>query len=158
MFLISPLFKVSPLEKLTFTFTNFFLTFSDILSQIFYYSIYNNIFAIYFPGNFSLLKSFSSAVYNCSYYFTPIFTLHLNSATTSFVFSKSFSLSQLLCSAVNSFHHTKYFTIPLTFLLFNIFSTSYSSTPSTSTGFAFSAFCPSTCSLYYTAQLTFTTR
>ena len=62
------------------------------------------------------------------------------------------------CSAINPFHHTKYFTTPLTFHLFNIFSTSYSSTPSTSTGFTSSTFCPSTCSLYYTTQLIFTTR
>ena len=61
-------------------------------------------------------------------------------------------------STMNLFHYTKYFTTPLTFCLFNIFSTSYSSTPSTSTGFTFSTFCPSTCSLYHTTQLMFTIR
>ena len=47
---------------------------------------------------------------------------------------------------------------PLIFLLFNIFSTSYSLTLSTSTSFTFSIFCLSTYSLYCTTQLMFTTR
>jgi len=62
------------------------------------------------------------------------------------------------CSAINLFHHIKYFTIPLTFLLFSICLTSYFSTPSTSTGFTSSAFYPSTCSLYHITQLMFTAR
>jgi len=57
------------------------------------------------------------------------------------------------CSAINPFHRTKYLSTPLIFLLFNIFSTSHSSTPSTSIGFPFSFFCLSTCSLYHTIQL-----
>ena len=46
---------------------------------------------------------------------------------------------------------------PLTFLLFNIFSTSHSLTLSTSTSFTFSSFCPPTYFLYHTTRLIFTT-
>ena len=87
-----------------------------------------------------------------TYLITPI--LSSNSATTSFVFFKSSSFSQLSCFTVNSFHYTKYFTTSLTFLLFKIFSTFYSST---SIGFTFSFFWSSICSLYYTTWLMFTT-
>ena len=62
-------------------------------------------------------------------------------------------LSYILCSAVNLFHHTRYFTTSYIFLLFRIFSTSHSSTFSTST-----VFCSPTCSLYYIIWLIFTTR
>ena len=89
---------------------------------------------------------------------TSVFTLSSNFATIFFAFSKSFFLSQLLYSAVNLFHHTKYFTTLSTFLLFNIFSISHSLTPSISTNFTSFTFCLLTCSLYHTAQLTFTTR
>ena len=106
-----------------------------ILSQLY------NIFAIYLSSNFPLLKSLSSAISIFSCFLNSAFILSLNSATTFFTFSKSFSLSQLLCSAVNLFYWTKYFTIPLIFLLFNILSTFHSSTPSTSTGFTSSTFC-----------------
>ena len=116
-----------------------------------------NIFTIYFPGNPPLLKFFSSTIPNFSCILTSVFILPLNSATTFFMFSKSSSFSQLLCSAVNSFHCTRYFTTPLTFLLFNIISTFYSLTLSTSTGFTSSFFCPPTWFLYCTTQLTFTT-
>jgi len=82
----------------------------------------------------------------------------LNSFTTSLAFSRSSSFFHKSCSAINLFYHTKYFTTPLIFCLFKIFSTSHSLTLSTSTSFTFSTFCPSTCSLYCTTQLTFTTR
>ena len=117
-----------------------------------------NIFAIYFPGNSSLLKSLFSAISNFSCLLTSTFILSLNSSTTSLAFPRSSSFFHESCSTVNPFHHTKYFTTSLIFCLFKIFSTSHSSTPSTSTGFTFSTFCPSTCSLYHTTQLTFTTR
>ena len=84
-----------------------------------------NIFAIYFSSNFSLLKSFSSTLFNFSFLLTSAFILLSNSATISFTFSKSFSLSQVSYSAVNPFYYTKYFITPLIFLLFRIFSTSY---------------------------------
>ena len=111
-----------------------------------------------FSGNSSSLMFLFFTIFNFSCHLTFVFILPSNSATTSFVFFKSFSLSQLSHSAINSLYYTKYFTIPLIFLLFNIFSTFHSSIPSTSTSFTFSIFCLSTCSLYYTIWLTFTTR
>ena len=80
-----------------------------------------NIFTIYFPGSSSLLKSLFSSISNFSYFLTSTFNLPSNSTTTSFAFSKFFSLSQLSCSAINLFHHTKHFSISLIFLLFSIF-------------------------------------
>ena len=77
--------------------TNFY--FCQFLSNFFRYSSLNflssqpyNIFTIYFSSNFSLLKSFSSAMSNFSCYITSTFILSSNSAITSFVFSKSSSL------------------------------------------------------------------
>jgi len=96
-----------------------------------------NIFAIYFSNNFLLLKSLFSTLSNYSYLLTSVFTLLSNSAITSFIFSKSSSLFQLLCSTMNSFYHTRYFTTSLIFLLFNIFFTSYSSISSTYTPLLF---------------------
>ena len=117
-----------------------------------------NIFDIYFSSNTLLLKSLSSIISNFSCHLTSAFILPSNSATTSFVFPKSFFLSHISCSTINLFYYTKYLTISFIFPLFKIFSTSHSSTPSTFTGFTFSTFCPSTCFLYYTIWLTFTTR
>ena len=130
---------------------------SKFLSNFLKYSSSNfpsfypyNIFTIYFPSNFSLLKSLFSTISNFSYLLTLAFILPLSSSTTSLVFPRSSSFSHESCSAVNLFYRTKYFTTHLIFHLFKIFSTSYSSTPSTSTGFTSSAFCLSTCSLYHT--------
>ncbi len=117
-----------------------------------------NIFTVYFPGNSPHLKFFSSAKSNFSCLLTSTFILFSSSTTNSFVFSKSFSFSQLSCSTMNPFHYTRYFIISLIFLLFKIFSTFHSLTPSTSTGFTSSFFYPSTWSLYCTTLLTFTTR
>ena len=123
--------------------------FHQFLSNFFKYSFSNflsfhpyNIFAIYFPSNFPFLKSFSFAISSFSCLYTSAFTLASNSITISLVFSKSSSLFQLSCSAINLFHQTKYFITPLTFLLFKIFSTS--------TSFASSTFYPLTYSLYHT--------
>ena len=139
--------------------------FSQFLSNFFKYSFLNflsshlyNIFTINFPGNSPLLKFFSSAASNFSCLLTSAFILLSNSSTSSLAFSKSFFFSQLSCSTINLFHHTKYFITSLTFLLFNIFSISYSSNPSTFTGFTSSFFYSPTCFLYYTTQLMFTTR
>ena len=137
----------------------------QFLSSLFKYSSSNfpssylyNIFTINFPSNSPLLKFFSSAISIFSCLLTSTFILPLNSFTNSLACSRSFFLSHISLSAVNLFHHTKYFLTPLIFLLFNIFSTSHSSTPSTSIGFPSSFFCPSTCSLYHTIRLMFTTR
>ena len=136
----------------------------QFLSNFFKYSFSNfpsshlyNIFAVYFPGNSPLLKFFSSAISNFFCLLTSTFILSSNSATNSFAFFRSSSFSQLLCSTVNPFHCIKYFTTPLTFLLFKILSTFHSSTSSTSTGFTSFFFCPPIWSLYHTTQLTFTT-
>ena len=117
-----------------------------------------NIFIINFPGNSPLLKSFSSAISIFSCLLTSTFILPLNSFTNSLACSRSFFLSYISLSAMNLFYHTKYFLTPLIFLLFNIFSTSHSSTPSTSIGFSSSFFYSSTCSLYCTIRLMFITR
>ena len=127
--------------------------FLNFLSFYLYY-----IFAVYFSSNSSLLKFFSSIIANFLYLFTSILNLSSNSITTSFVFSKFFHFSQVPFSAINPFYYTKYFTTSLIFLWFRIFSTFYSLTPSTSTNFASFTFYSPTCSLYYTTQLTFTTR
>ena len=103
-----------------------------------------NIFTIYFPGSSPLLKSLSLALSNFSCLLTSMFILLSNSATNFFVFSKSSFFSQLLYSAINPFHHTKYLTTLLTFLLFKIFSISHSLTPSISIGLTFSFLCSST--------------
>ena len=86
---------------------------------------YSYIFTIYFPNNSPLLKSLSSAISNFSCFLTSVLNFSLNSATTSFTFYKFFSLSYILCFTINFFYHTKYFTTPLIFLLFNIFSISH---------------------------------
>ena len=119
-------------------------SFSNLLSSYPY-----KIFTVYFPGNSPLLKSFSSILsdFSCLLFqhsffpqIPPLLPLHF----------LDLPLSHVLCSTVNPFHHTKYFSTPLIFLLFKIFSTSYSLTSLTSIGFASSLFCPSTCSLYCT--------
>ena len=131
--------------------------FCQFLSNFLKYSFSNfpsshpyNIFAVNFSGNSPLLKSLSSAISIFFYLLTSAFILPSNSSNTSLAFPKSSFLSQVSCSTVNSFHHTKYLSTPLIFLLFNIFSISHSSTPSISIGFPSSFFYPSTCSLYCT--------
>ena len=116
---------------------------------------YNN-FAVYLPSNSTLLKSFSSANSNFSYFFISIFPL--KSFTNFLAFFKFSFLSQLSFSAVNLFYCTRYFTTSLSFFLFKTFSISYSSTSSTFIGFTSSFLCPSTCILYHTTWLIFTTR
>ena len=151
-------FEVSPSKKLTSTFANFFPTSSDILPESFHHPIHITSSLCICLATPLLLKFLSSIIFNFSYLLTSAFTLSLNSATASFAFSKSSSLSQLLCSsAVNYIYCTKYFTTPLTFLLFNIFSIFHSLTPSTSTSFTSSIFYSFICSLYHTIWLTFTT-
>ena len=109
---------------------------------------------MYFLSNSLLLKFFSSIISDFSCCLTSAFSLLLNLATTFFTFSRFSFFSQVLCSTVNLFNHTKYFTTSLIF----IFSTFYSSTLFTSTGFTSSTFCSLTYSLYCTTQLIFTIR
>ena len=112
---------------------------------------------MYFPGNSPFLISFSSILPSFSCHLTSALILPSNSATTSFVFSKSSSFSHMSCSTVNPFYHTRYFTTCLIFCLFKILSTFHFFTSSTSTGFASFTFYSFTCFLYYTTQLMFTT-
>ena len=128
--------------------------FCQFLSSFFKYSFSNfpsshpyNIFAVNFPDNSPLLKSLSSAISSFSCLLTSTFILPSNSSNTSFACPKSSFFFYISCSAINPFHLTKYFSIPLIFLLFSIFSTLI--------GLPFSFFYPPTCSLYHTIQLTF---
>ena len=134
----------------SFYFCQFLSNFLSYLFLNFPSSHLYSSFAIYFPSNSALLKSFSSAQSNLSYLLTSIFIHSSKSATFFFMFFKFFSFSQLLFSTVNLFRCTKYFVTPLTFLLFKIFSTSHSLTSFTSTGFPFFFFCSFTWFLYYT--------
>ena len=99
----SPCLILSSLFYLFQFFSNFFrYSFLNLLLSHLY-----NILTIYFPGNSPLLKTFSSTTFNFSCLLTFALILSSNSSTNSFAFSKSFFFSQLSCSAVNLFHHTK---------------------------------------------------
>ena len=131
---ITPPSRFLLLEKLLASLNVFLFHFTQFLSSFLKYSFSNfslsypyNIFAIYFSSNSPLLKFFSSTLSSFPCLLTSVLIFPSNSTTNSFAFSKSSSLSQLSCSAVNLFYHTKYFTTPLTFCLFNILSTFYSS-------------------------------
>ena len=128
--------NITPLQDFFFKETDFH--FCQFLSNFFKYFFLNfllshlyNIFTIYFPGNYSLLKSCFSTISKFSCFLTSALNLPSNSTTASFAFSKSFSLSYVSCSAINFFHHTKYFITSHTFFLFRIFSNFHSLAPST---------------------------
>ena len=93
-----------PSSRFLFNFFKYFVS-NFLLSYLY------NIFAIYFPSNSPLLKSLSSTIFNFSCLLTSVFSLSLNSATTSFTFFKSFFFSHISCFTINPFHYTKYFTI-----------------------------------------------
>jgi len=80
-----------------------------------------------------------------------------NSLSKSPAFYRFSLLSQVSPFAVNPFHRTKNLSFSLTFLLFSIFFTSYSSSPSMATGCGFSFLWPSTWSTYHLIRLTLTT-
>ena len=153
---LSVILTLSPLQDFFSRETDFHLL--QFLSNFFRYSAsnfplfhpYSNL-AVYFPSSLLLLYS------SLSCHLTSTFNLPLNLSTNSFAFSKFSSFSHVSFPAVNPFHHTKYFSAPLTFLLFSILFTSHSSTPSISISFSSFLFCPPICSLYHTIQLTFTT-
>ena len=128
--------------------------FCQFLSNFFKYSSSNfllfhpnNNFAIYFSSN-SLLLNFSTFGFNFTFYLcstpscllTSTPNISSNLFTNSLAFSKSFSFFHVSLFAINPFHCTKYLFTPLIFFLFKIFSTSYSSTPSTSIGLTSSFF------------------
>ena len=135
-----------------FTSSNFSPTSLNTLPQIFYCSTYTIVLPYIFPAipfsytlPFLLYFLFSSTCHLTS---TP--NLLSKSSTNSFAFLKSSSFSHISLSTVNPFHHTKYFSTSLIFLLFKIFSIFHSSTPSTFTGFSSSFFCLFICFLYQT--------
>ena len=78
-------------------------------------------------------------------------------STNSIVFFRFSLLFHVSSSAVQPFYRTKYLSLPHTFLLFMIFSTSHSSSPLITTGCGVSFFCSSTCDLYLHTLLTLTT-
>ena len=146
---------LSPLQGFFSRETNFHL--HQFLSNFLRYSssnlpsshLYSN-FAVYLPSNFPLLNSLSSTISILSCLLTSAFIRPSNSSNAFFAFSKFSLFSHVSYSAVNPFHHTRYLSTPLIFLLFNIFSTFHSSTPSISIGFPSSFLCPPNCSLYCT--------
>ena len=123
-----------------FHFHQFFSNFLRYSSSNFLLSHLYNIFAMNFPDSSSLLKFLSFTISIFSYLFTSAFILSLNSSSTSSAFPKSSFFFQVSCSTVNPFHCTKYFSTPLIFFLFNIFSISHSLTPSISISFSSSFF------------------
>ena len=105
----------------------------QFLSNFFRYSSSNfllsylyNIFTVNFSSSSPLLKSLSSAMSIFSCLLTSTFILPSNSFKASPAFFKFSFLSQVSPSDVSSFHQTKYFSTPLIFFLFRIFSTSHS--------------------------------
>jgi len=113
---------------------------------------------VYLPGS-SLLNVFlsSSASYHLTSSFSSLLYSLSNSSTNSIAFLKFSLLSQVFSSTVHSFHHTKYLSLPHIFLLFIIFSTSYSSSPLITTGCGTSFLCSSTCDWYLYTLLELTT-
>ena len=109
------------------------------------------------PQQSPLLKSLSSTISIFSCFLISAFILPSNSFKASPAFFRFSFLSYVSPFTMNPFYHTMYFSTPLIFFLFKILSTSHSLAPSTSIGFPSSFFCPFTCSLYHTIQLTFTT-
>ena len=150
LFLTLPSLQGFSSRETSFHFRQFLSNFLKYSSSNFLLSHPYSIFAINFPGNSTLLKTFFSAISKFFYLLTFVFILLSNFSNTSLVFPKSFLLFQVSCSTINPFYHTKYLFTPLIFLLFNIFSIFHSLTPSISIGFPSSFFCLSTCFLYCT--------
>ena len=151
-------FKVFPLEKLTSILTIFSPTSLNTFLQTFYYFIYTISLLYTSLVTFTSWNLVFFTISNFSCFFTSTLILLSNSATTFFIFSKSFFFSYILCSIVNLLYYTKYFITSLNFHLFNIFSTSYSSTSFTLISFISSTLCFSTSFLYLTTWLMFTIR
>ena len=130
--------------------------FSLSLSYLLFLQLYSS-FAVNSLGN-SRLNSLSSSSCSCrlSSLSSSLYSLS-NSSTSSFAFSRFSLLSQVSSSAVQPFYLTKNLFFPLTILLFMIFSTSNSSSPSMMTGFGGIFFCPFTCGLQSRTLLTLTT-
>ena len=141
-----------------FHFFQFFSNLFKYSSSNFWSSHPYNIFAVNFPGNFPLLKSLSSAMSIFSCLLTSTLIFPSNSFMASSAFFKFSILSQVSPSAVNPFHRTRYFSTPLIFFYSEFFLLPILRLLLLLLGFPSSFFCPSTCSLYHTIRLTFTTR
>ena len=144
---ITPLQHFSGETWLSFPFylTQFLYNFFKYSFSNFLLSYSNKIFAIYFSSNLLLLNSLVFE-FNLTFHIFSILSCLLTSASifpsnlfiNFFAFSKFFSFFHILFSIINPFYFIKYFITPLTFCLFQIFSTSHSSILFTSTGFSFS--------------------
>ena len=99
-------------RETNFYFCQFFSNFLKYSFSNFLLSYSYNIFTVYFSSNFPLLKFFSSIISNFSCHLTSVLILSLNSFITSLVFPRSFFLFHISYSAINLFHHTKYFATP----------------------------------------------
>ena len=156
----SPMFPISSSSccficknRLRLTLANGFLFHHcQFSSNLFQYSCsyffsphpYNN-FAIYFPSNPLLNTLLFSSVFCCLASSSSSLPYSFsNSSTRSLAFLRFSLLSQVSSSAVHPFHRTRYLSLPHTHLLFIIFSTSHSSSPSITTCCGISFFCPST--------------
>ena len=113
-----------------------------------------NVFAIYLPGSSSLWNSLQFSFF--AYLDSSLYSF-LNLSTRSLAFPRFSYSSQVSSSVVYPFHCTRYLFFSLNFLLFNIFSTSYSSSPLIITGRDYSFFWSSIWSLYICTLLIFTT-
>ena len=104
----------------------------------------NNLFAVNLPGNSSFLNVPSS--FSC-FLTSSISYLYFfsNSSIASLAFPKFSFPSQVFDSTINPFYYTRYLSFPLIFHLFNILSTSHSSSPSIITGAGCSFLCSSIC-------------
>ena len=117
----------------------------------------NNFLTVNLSGNSPLLNVLSScsclqtSSMSCQYSFS-------NSSTASFVFPKFSIPSQVLDSAVNPFHHTRYLFFPFTYHLFKILSISHSSSPLIMTRAGCFFLCSFTCPIYLCILLILTTK
>ena len=124
-------------RKTDFHFYQLLLTFLDTFFQTFYHSIYTT-FLLYLPDNSFHLKFDFFATLCCLLISTLV--LLLKFFTAFFMFSRSSYLFYMSFLNVNSFHHTKYFVIPL-FLFVQYFLTFHSFSLSNFTSFSFFIFC-----------------
>ena len=115
----------------------------------------NSFFAVNCPGSSFLLNVPFSL--SCCFMSSISLLYSFSYSIAFFAFSKFSFPSQVSDSAVNPFHHTRYLSFPLIHYLFNILSTSHSSSPSIMTRASCSFFCSLTCPIYLCILLMFTT-
>ena len=116
----------------------------------------NNFLVVNLPGNSPLLNVSFSFFYLLISSMSLLYSFS-NSSITSFAFPRFSFPSQVSDSTINPFYCTRYLFFSLNHCLFNILSTSHSSSPLIVTGAGCSFFCPSTCPMYLCILLMFTT-